>query len=551
MFLVNKKNKTVTARLLSRYVSGIPSRAPIMLSLDSEKFETIFIYLKKDSNEPNYFEQNGCRVYYISNKKYFRIFNLFAIFKLRKILKNEKVEILHCHMHQSTIYGTIAAKLARVPIILSHVHGINRTKTWRRRLINSLLLRKVSKVLTVGEATREDVLRSNPSLHHQQVVSIGNSVDYEQYANVQISKAQAKKSLGLDEASFVFGTVGRLVPTKGYSYLIDAFTEVKRTIPDAELILIGDGRLKDELAQQAKNTQYSESIHFLGRRDDITELLKGFDAFVLPSVAEGMPRALLEAMASGLPCIATDVGGIPEIVSDREFASLVPTANPQELAKAMIALAGMTNSERNELAERAKQRVEAKYCHERVINRLQDIYQNEMIAKQGFGKYLKNEVDMVEIASEPLPVSELSVQYNPERFAQYKSLHKGPAETTLNMSVSPHCRILQDYETNKKDFLANMTKNDYYKMQRLFGKSHKAAVSKVTRLVKLYESIRKDGFTSKIIVSTEPVIANEYNHGYEIYEGHHRVACCINLGIELVPSRIMEAKPKAVVSTEK
>ena len=374
----DKKNKIITARLWPRYISGIPSRAPIMLGLDSEKFETIFIYLKKDSNEPNYFEQKGCRVYYISNKKYFRIFNLFAIFKLRKILKSENVDILHCHMHQSTIYGTIAAKLAGVPVILSHVHGINRTKTWRRKLINSLLLRKVSKVLTVGEATREDVLRSNPSLHPQQVVSIGNSVDYEQYANVQISKTQAKKIFGLDEASFVFGTIGRLSPNKGHRHLIKAFAQVKQQIPSAHLLIVGKGRLYDELNELINKLNISEFVHLLGYREDVPQILQAIDVFVLSSLAEGLPRALLEAMASGIPCIGTSVAGIPEILDGGKYGFTIPSQDEDQLAEAMLKLTKIADNERKELINNAKQRVRVDYSHKVVIERLENIYETEI-----------------------------------------------------------------------------------------------------------------------------------------------------------------------------
>jgi len=518
--------------------------------MDSQKYETKVVYLMKNSDNPNLFEQKSYKTFYLCRKRYFRVFNLLIIWKLAKIFKQEKIDILHSHGHLATVYGTVAAKLAGVPIVLPHVPGLNRSKRFRRKVTNWIIFRWVSKILTTGETVRKDVLKSNFALSPHRVISLGNSIDFDRFANVSVSSEKIKEKLGLKLDSFVFGTIGRLVPTKGYSYLIDAFTEVKQTIPDAELIFIGDGRLRDELVQQAKNTPYSKSIHFLGRRDDITELLKGFDAFVLPSVAEGMPRALLEAMASGLPCIATDVGGIPEISSNGEFAFLVPPANSQEIAKAMIALASMTDLERNELAEKAKQRVETNYCNERVISRLQGIYQNEIIAQQGFGKYLKNKIELVEAGQETISVGELYVQYNPERFEQYKSLHNGQAETVLDMNNSPHCRMLADYEANQKKFLANMARNDYYKMQRLFGKSHKSAISKVDRLVKLYESIKKNGFTSKIIVTTKPIIANEYNRGYEIYTGHHRVACCINLGIKQVPSIIMEARPKTVVSTE-
>jgi len=165
-------------------------------------------------------------------------------------------------------------------------------------------------------------------------------------------------------------------------------------------------------------------------------------------------------------------------------------------------------------------------------------------------KYLRNEIDLVKVSSESVSIEKLHVQYNPERFQQYKSLHKGPEEAVLDMSFSPHCRMLQDYERDKERFLSSITKNDYYRMQRLFGKSHKAAVSKVTRFIELYESIKKQGFTSEIVVVNKPVIANEYNSGCEICTGHHRVACCINLSIKSVPSVIMEVRPKTVVSAK-
>ena len=545
-----KKEKITVARLWPRYEGQASSRISVISGIDRQRYETKIVYLMKNSNNPNRFEQMGYKTFYLCRKRYFRVFNLSIIWKLVKVFKQEKIDILHSHGHLATVYGTIAAKLAGVPVVLTHVPGLNRSKRFRRKVTNWVVFKWISKILTTGEAVRKDVLQTNFALPSHKVTSLGNSIDFEQFAIVQVSNEQIKERFGLKLDSFVFGTIGRLVPTKGYSYLIKAFTEVKQAVSSSELIFIGDGRLRGELDQQAKNTPCRNSIHFLGRRNNIPELLKGFDTFVLPSVAEGIPRSLLEAMASGLPCIATSVGGIPEIISDGEFGSLVPPANPQELAKAMIALASMTNLERNELAERAKQRVETNYCNEKVIIRLQNIYQNEMIAKRGFGKYLKDEIDLIEVGQESIVVDQLHVQYNPERFDQYKSLHEGPSETVLDINDSPHCRMLADYEANKEKFLANTANNDYYRMQRLFGKSHKSAISKVDRLVKLYERIKKNGFTSKIVVTTKPVIANEYNRGYEIYTGHHRVACCINLGIKQVPSIIMEARPKTVISTE-
>jgi glycosyltransferase involved in cell wall biosynthesis len=377
-----KKNKIITARLWPRYEGTVSSREAVISGLDSQRFETIIIYLMKNSEKPNLFEQKGYKTIYLSQKKFFRVFNLLIIWKLSRILKNEKIDILQNHGHLANVYGTIAAKSASVPVVLSHVPGLNRSKRLRRKVMNRLIFRWISKILTTGEAVKEDVLRSNFRLCSEKVISLGNSIDVERFAQVQISREQARKNLGLNAKSFIFGTVGRLVPTKGNSYLIEAFVKVKEQIPSAEMIFIGDGRLRNELQEQAANSSYTDSIHFLGSKDNVHELLKAMDVFVLSSIAEGMPRSLLEAMAAGVPCVATDVGGVREIIAAEESGLVVPPKDPQALAEAMTAFAQMDKSERDNMAEMAKQRVEKTYCHKVIIEKLQNIYQNEMDAKQ-------------------------------------------------------------------------------------------------------------------------------------------------------------------------
>lgn len=374
--------KIITARLWPRYEGTVSSREAVISGLDSQRFETIIIYLMKNSEKPNLFEQKGYKTIYLSQKRFFRVFNLPVIWKLSRILKNEKIDILQNHGHLANVYGTIAAKIAVVPVVLSHVPGLNRSKRLRRKIMNWLIFRWISKILTTGEAVREDVLMSNFRLCSEKVISLGNSIDFEKFDRVQISGEQARENIGLNARSFVFGTVGRLVPTKGNSYLIEAFIKVKKQISSAEMIFIGDGRLRNELQQQAVNSSYTDSIHFLGNRDNVPKLLKAMDVFVLSSIAEGMPRSLLEAMAAGVSCVATDVGGVREIIVGEEFGLVVPSKDPQALAKAMTAFAQMDKSKRDNMAERARQRVENTYCHKVLTEKLQNIYQDEMDAKQ-------------------------------------------------------------------------------------------------------------------------------------------------------------------------
>jgi glycosyltransferase involved in cell wall biosynthesis len=372
-----KDGKIVVARLWHQYKGGVPSRTPVILGINPQKYQTIFIYLMGNSDEPSYFELKGYKTFYISRKKNLRIFNLWTIWKLTGVLKQEKVDILHCHLHKASVYGAISARVAGVPVVFSHVHGLNRSKSWQRKLINRLVLRKVNKIFAVGESVRKDVLESNPFLSPEKVVSLGNSIDYGRYNQVEISKQQAKEDIGLKADSFVFGTIGRLTLTKGYSYLIEAFAQLKEQIPSAHLIFVGEGRLQNELEQQAAETPYADSIHFLGPRSDITSILKAIDVFVLSSIAEGLPRSLLEAMAARVPCIGTKVGGIPEILADGEFGYLVSPKDDDALAEAMMKIANISEQEREKLIKKAWQRVADEYSHETVRKKLENIYETE------------------------------------------------------------------------------------------------------------------------------------------------------------------------------
>jgi glycosyltransferase involved in cell wall biosynthesis len=375
------QEKITVGWLFLKYESnGVPMQR-LIGGLDPERYRIICIFLKKTSDATNTFEEKGYKAFYISRKKSFRVFNLAAVWKLYKILRQEGVSILHCQRHQATVYGSIAAKLAKTPVVFAHVHGLNRSKKLRRKLINYFVLKWNNKIIAVSQAVKEDILRNNYAVRPKQVDCLNNSIDYKRFANVSITREQARKIIGMDNDSFIFGTVGRLVPTKGLPYLIQAFAKVKEKVPNTELVLIGKGRLKDELKSQAVEAGIGDSVHFLGYRADVEQILQGFDVFVMASVAEGMPGALLEAMAAGLPCIATKVGGIPDVLDNGKLGRLVKACDVNALAEAMVSLA--KKPDLTSTIHEAQRKVQEYYSHDVIIKSLENIYETEYtIAKQ-------------------------------------------------------------------------------------------------------------------------------------------------------------------------
>ena len=371
-------HKTKIALLWPRHGGLTTSVNDLVLGLDKSRFDIMCIYLRGPRADQDLFEKAGHEVVYLTDKDRPGLFSLPALFRLVRLLKQHRVDILHCHTHTPTFYGALATTLAGTPVMLSHVHGLGRTRNMKRRLGNLMIFRRAAKVICVAEAVRQDVMKTNWRVDPGKLLVLENSVDYERFAGVAISGPEAKGRLGLHADDFVFGAVGRLAPTKGLPYLLEAFGIVKQQVPSAQLVLLGDGPSKTDLEQQAMQMPCRQAIHFLGHRPGIAELFRGLDVFALSSVAEGMPRALLEAMAGGLPCIATDVGGIPEVLGQSDSEFLVPARDAAALAQKMIQIARMSDQERAAIGAKAQQRIRQCYSHDMVREKLRAIYESEI-----------------------------------------------------------------------------------------------------------------------------------------------------------------------------
>jgi glycosyltransferase involved in cell wall biosynthesis len=378
-----QNGKIIVARLWPKFSGEFPSVAPVIFGVNPKKYETICIYLAKNSSNPNVFEQKGKKVFYITQNSEPPALSLTTFLKLAKILRTEGVDILHCNRHISTFYGTIASKLAKVPIILEHVYGMGRTRNFNRKFLNRFLLPHVDKILAVSQAVKNDILQNNPIVNPEKVISIGESIDYDYFASASYDKKTARRKFGIPENSFVFGTAGRLAPTKGQGYLIKAFSQVKKRLTNAELLIAGTGWLQNKLERQAVKENCNSSVHFLGYVDNMSEFYSAIDAFVLPSVAEGLPRVLIEAMAAGILCVATNAGGIPEILDNGHFGLLVPSKDTNALADAMLKAINMPQREKEPIVSTAKEHVRKNYNHDVMIKKTEKIY--DVLAAEKIG----------------------------------------------------------------------------------------------------------------------------------------------------------------------
>lgn len=369
-----KDGKKVIARVFSAY-DGPADYYLLdrMKMVDSNKFKTICIFLKKRSDTPNPLEKEGFKCFYVSRQRYFKIFNIVAIFKLARIFKENKVDVLHCNRHQATMYSVIASIYAKVPIILSHVHGMKRAKKLCRRLFYRIFGRKVFKFMAVSKAVAEDII-STFSVDESQIIIFDNSIDYDLYANADIDRNAMRHELGVPSDSFTFIAVGRIVPTKGYEYLIDAFAGLRKICSNVHLVIVGDGRTRADIEKQIIMCNLSESVTLTGHRKNVPQILKACDAFVLSSIREAFGLVILEAMAAGLPVIVTDSGGPSEVVDDQIDGFVVPPANSEKLTEAMLNIRAMPENELKGYVERASKKVRDNYSHNKLVLLLQEVY---------------------------------------------------------------------------------------------------------------------------------------------------------------------------------
>ena len=248
-------------------------------------------------------------------------FDISLVRQIRRYVSNNNIDVLHCHQYTPYVYGFMGGAFNECNIIFTE-HGRFHPdqRKLKRVLINPFLNLFTNYVTSISSATREALVRYE-NFPRSKIRIVYNGIDSSRYMLAQNSNL--KQTLGISKGAYVLGTVARLDPIKNHLMMIRAFKIVKETYPETFLIIVGDGPERENLEAFASELHLASNMIFTGFREDAYLFYKIMDIFLLTSFSEGTAMTLLEAMASGLPCIATDVGGNPEIVRDGETGFII------------------------------------------------------------------------------------------------------------------------------------------------------------------------------------------------------------------------------------
>jgi len=295
--------------------------------------------------------------------------DLKAAWRLSRLLARVAPEIVHAHDPHAVAMACIALSMltrAAPPRLV-----VSRRVDFRlkRNSFSRWKYRQVDLFVASSDAIRDLLLQDG--IDAASVVTVHEGIDVDRMAHIE--PANVHEAFWLPHGAPLIGNVAALVPHKGQRHLVDAMPLVIREVPDARLVILGEGELRQALEHQVKHLHLEKHVVLPGFRPDVLALLKGVDLFVMSSETEGLGTSLLDAMAAARPCIGTRVGGIPEVIADGETGYLVPSHDPPALASAIVRLL-KDPALRQRMGEAGLSRVTSLFSVERMVDGTLEAY---------------------------------------------------------------------------------------------------------------------------------------------------------------------------------
>lgn len=335
--------------------------------LDRKQFEVSVCCFKRGVLEDN-IKEMGIDVHYFNKRKGI---DLLLFFQIANLLRRKNIDIVHTHNPCPWLYGGVGAILAGIKALV-HTEHSNISVKQKKLAVAERLLSKFTSVVVGDSVKVSNYLVEKQRIKKEKVVTILNGIDVAKFKK-EAGLVRKSNVLKISNDAKVIGIVGRLEAVKDHNTLINAFSEVAKNNTSLFLVIVGDGSLRKKLETKVAMKKLSQKVLFMGNCQNVHEILKVIDLFVLCSLSEGLSLALLEAVASGIPVVATRVGGNSEVIVDGETGFLVSPGNFVELAQKMACLLENRHLAKS-FAEKGRIRIEERFNLVKMVKLYEEIY---------------------------------------------------------------------------------------------------------------------------------------------------------------------------------
>ncbi len=299
-----------------------------------------------------------------------RSFNPLWLYRAFKLVKEQQIDVIHSHEFAMNSHLALVAKAAGVRHVAT-VHGRKYYGDSSARRAVYRMVARLSGLVAVSEDIKSYLVDS-VGVAPDRITVIRNGIAVEDYQQNSDDPAQIRSDLGCSERDFLICAIGNLYPVKGHCHLIRAMARLVPQHPELKLVIAGRGGEQAALEQLIAELQLTNHVSLLGFRNDVREILLAADLFVMPSLSEGLPLSLLEAMAAKKPVIVTDVGGMPQVIKNGVMGLVVPPADDDQLARAINSI--LTGGKRNEYVAAAFEELEASYSIGTMVDDYRRLY---------------------------------------------------------------------------------------------------------------------------------------------------------------------------------
>ena len=348
-----------------------------LLGCDRRRYEHLVCAITSGGDLIDKMANAGARVFLLGKR---RRGDITAATKLANLIRLEKIDLLHLHNSPGMFWGTIGQMLSGtgVPIVRTeHNPYLPDELPALYRYLYPRFTKRASRIICVSDRVRRSFVEAFPAIADK-YIEIPNGIRTEDFEKLP-PRHECRAQFHLAPGMKLIGTVGRMSPVKNHKLLIEALSLVRQKVPEVSLAIIGEGELRDQLAAYAADLDVSENVSLVKETKKIDYFYGALDVFCLSSNSEGMPLTLLEALASGVPIVSTDVGGIPEVIEDGKNGYLVPKGSAQALADRITELL-LDPAKALAFALNGREMVHTRFPAEKMVKATELLY-DEVLAK--------------------------------------------------------------------------------------------------------------------------------------------------------------------------